>query len=399
MPPKRAKAADGTQAAAKRTKPFTFAQPESGLSATARFKAKFGSDKDLAPEDTEEEEEEEELLVRRYRKQPQPKPKKKVLSTTSSPALESSNNPLPVQKSKKNSPTTPNTQQSAAPAVKSKKNVNISREDQENRERQVLSTSNGNSINTSKPKETRDDGKAPLKSSKTASSMSVEQLKAALEETNTKYNRLKQLRETEAEKNLQECRAKLEEATFSSDNYRAQIEPQLESAQRTQEKLRDQNEVLNAKVRILQRQVRDYEDQFKQREQDDKAKAKTASMESVLASPDVTPTSAGALSTIKMLENLSGFKIIPRDIYPRSSKDTLPKVWDCEHSGPRGTLRFTLTYDYTNSKVSYTPALDNKKDEKLISILPDYLMDELEFERQFESKFFWRILNFNHEDA
>lgn len=159
-------------------------------------------------------------------------------------------------------------------------------------------------------------------------------------------------------------------------------------------------------------------------------------MESVLASPDVTPNTASAISTIKMYENLSGFKLVPRDIFPRSNKEKIPAIWDCEHSGPRGSksfgplffechlnilflvflcfpdeinsvhlhalitiaLRFTLTYNYSTSMVTYVPKIDRKRDEKLLKNLPDYLTDEIEFDREFESKFFWRILNFNNDD-
>ncbi|KAG0280952.1 hypothetical protein BGZ95_007806 [Linnemannia exigua] len=231
-----------------------------------------------------------------------------------------------------------------------------------------------------------------------SSSMSLEELTTALEELKDKYRRLQQLRETDAERNLTECRAQLEENILSAANYRAKIEPQLESALRANEKLRENNEIANAKVRTLQRQVRDHEDTLKQRDQEEKIRAKTASMEAVLASPDVTPHTASAISSIKMYENLSGFKLVPRDIFPRSNKDKIPAVWDCEHSGPRGTLRFTLTYNYTTNIVTYVPNIDPKRDEKLLKNLPDYLMDEIEFDRESESKFFWRILNFNNED-
>ncbi|KAF9153462.1 hypothetical protein BG015_003342 [Linnemannia schmuckeri] len=251
----------------------------------------------------------------------------------------------------------------------------------------------------------KDDGGKPVKkhSRQSTTDMSHEQLTAALDDLRDKYRRLQQLRETDAERNLAECRAQLDETIRSAENYRTKIEPQLESALRMNEKLRENNEIANAKgelnvFRILQRQVRDREDKLKQREQEDKIKAKTASMESVLASPDVTPNTASAISTIKMYENLSGFKLVPRDIFPRSNKDKVPAVWDCEHSGPRGTLNFTLTYNYTTSMVTYVPKIDPKRDEKLLKNLPDYLTDEIEFNRGFESKFFWRILNFNNDD-
>jgi hypothetical protein len=48
--------------------------------------------------------------------------------------------------------------------------------------------------------------------------------------------------------------------------------------------------------------------------------------------------------------------------------------------------------------VTYVPKIDRKRDEKLLKNLPDYLTDEIEFDREFESKFFWRILNFNNDD-
>jgi len=49
-----------------------------------------------------------------------------------------------------------------------------------------------------------------------------------MQEVQAKFRYLKQLRHTEAETYLEECRAKLDEATQSAANYRKQIEPQLE---------------------------------------------------------------------------------------------------------------------------------------------------------------------------
>jgi hypothetical protein len=54
------------------------------------------------------------------------------------------------------------------------------------------------------------------------------QLAAALDELKDKHRRLQQLRETDAERNLAECRAQLDETIRSAANYRAKIEPQLE---------------------------------------------------------------------------------------------------------------------------------------------------------------------------
>ncbi|KAI1314384.1 hypothetical protein EDD11_002210 [Mortierella claussenii] len=380
MPPKRTKSADGTASAVKRAKALLHGESDTALKSSTMKKTatpKMLSD----PEDTDDEEK---MPIRQHKaKQQQPKPKKKG-STTSSSAVQEPKYTKPQQSSTPTPPTLSN----QSYILKAKKGA---KENQENH-----FPPSGNSSNSGN--RSKDDGKEYKVSSRLALGMSAERLEAAYEELNTKYKRLKQLKETDAEKNLKDCRAKLEESTRSAENYRAQIEPQLESALRNQEKLRDNNEILNAKVRTLQRQVREYEEKSRQRDMEDKVKAKTASMESILASPDITPSSAANASTIKLYENLSGFKVMPRDIYPRTSKDKLPTVWDCEHNGPRGTLRFTLTYNYTSGEVTYEPHLDAEKDKELIRILPDYLRDAIEFEQQFESKFFWRILNFNHEE-
>jgi hypothetical protein len=62
-------------------------------------------------------------------------------------------------------------------------------------------------------------------------------------------------------------------------------------------------------------------------------------------------------------------------------------------------LRFSLTYDNKSNQVSYTPYIDEKRDKELLEHLPDYLTDEIEFERQFEARFFWRMLSFNNDDT
>jgi len=90
-------------------------------------------------------------------------------------------------------------------------------------------------------------------------------------------------------------------------------------------------------VRTLQRELRDSLKKVEQKESQEKLRAKEASIASVLASPDVTPRSAIAMSTIHMFENLSGFKITPKDISPGSAKERVPSVWECEHTGKRGS--------------------------------------------------------------
>ncbi|KAG0290806.1 hypothetical protein BGZ96_005756 [Linnemannia gamsii] len=415
MVPKRVKTAKPI--AAKRSKATIYRDPESESEVDTRS-VKSSKKRAANPvnynDPSEDELDDEETFTYKttVKKQPQPRPKKKISSnTTTAPpvvaapptsttaAFEGSSN---KQKAKAALADIANALQIST-SYKHNNNSNNSNSNSNSKSSSMLkarkdtSFENQENIDTRRSKD--DGGKHAKKTMRQSSSaMSHEQLAAALDELKDKHRRLQQLRETDAERNLTECRAQLDETIRSAANYRAKIEPQLESALRVNEKLRENNEIANAKVRTLQRQVRDHEDALKQRDQEDKIKAKTASMESVLASPDVTPNTASAISTIKMYENLSGFKLVPRDIFPRSNKEKIPAVWDCEHSGPRGTLRFTLTYNYSTSMVAYVPKIDRKRDEKLLKNLPDYLTDEIEFEREFESKFFWRILNFNNDD-
>ncbi|KAG0226864.1 hypothetical protein B0O80DRAFT_208596 [Mortierella sp. GBAus27b] len=326
--------------------------------------------------DDEDDDDDEPLI--RNRKGPPPKSKKKASPET-----------VPTKPKQQPATSASLTKASSAPPPSILK-TKTKWDNQDNQENQSVAANNNTNNTNNKP---NDNGK------NTKGQAAIEQLSASLDDLNAKYKRLKQLRETEAEKNLKDCRAQLEEATRNAEDYRLKVDPQLESAQRSQEILRENNEILNAKVRTLQRQLREYEEKFRQRDQEDRIKAKAATMESILASPDVTPTSVAKASTISLYENLSGLKVIPRDAPLHASKDKLPTTWDCEHSGPRGTLRFSLTYDNKNNKVSYTPYIDEKRDRKLLEYLPDYLTDEIEFDREFESKFFWRILNFNNDDT
>ncbi|KAF9365378.1 hypothetical protein BGX34_010200 [Mortierella sp. NVP85] len=410
MPPKRTTATVDT--APKRIKALSYDSNDDNDEQPTGRPSRKAAQKEVRYQEVniDDYEDDDEPLVRNY-KQPRPKPKKKGLSSTVKAASEPK-----VVKSKQQPNTTtdltkaPSASLAKAPSTSSKAptaslikptsalppssilktKANWNQENQENK----AITSNSNSGSN----KTTDSGKG-MKKPASVPSMSADQLSAALEDLKLKYKRLQQLRMTDAEKNLEDCRTKLEEATHSAENYRAQIEPQLESALRNQEKLRENNEILNAKVRTLQRQVREYEEKNRLREQEERLKAKTASMESILASPDATLPSTAKASTISLYENLSGLKILPRDVHTQSSKEKQPTTWDCEHSGPRGTLRFSLTYDNKSNKVSYTPYIDEKRDKELLEHLPDYLTDEIEFERQFEARFFWRMLSFNNDDA
>ncbi|KAG0230339.1 hypothetical protein BGW41_002559 [Actinomortierella wolfii] len=222
------------------------------------------------------------------------------------------------------------------------------------------------------------------KSQRAPNSMSLEQLQAAYDDLKEQYNHLQSLRTTEAERHMEEYRVKLQAANRTLEQYKSKVEPQLE-------------------VRSLQHQLRDYEAKEKQRAKEDRARERTLSMEKLLASPDVNRQSASLVKTMAMYQNLTGLKVTPCNEHlwgtpsPSYPNETHPETWECEHTGPLGTLRFSLSYDTKTDLVTYTPSIDPDKDARLIQSLPEYMTVEIEFERQFESKLFWRILNYNHD--
>ncbi|EDN94054.1 hypothetical protein SS1G_09922 [Sclerotinia sclerotiorum 1980 UF-70] len=71
-------------------------------------------------------------------------------------------------------------------------------------------------------------------------------------------------------------------------------------------------------------------------------------------------------------------------------------VFDCIQTGRNGTLHFKLGVE--NEKMAngdadcrYTPLLDPSRDKPLLELLPDYLVDEIEFPRPQAARFYARI--------
>lgn len=86
--------------------------------------------------------------------------------------------------------------------------------------------------------------------------------------------------------------------------------------------------------------MQEYERKEKARAQEDKKRARTTDMESVLASPGVTPNMAAHARTIHMYEDITGIKITPRPTDSRSSPNIA--VWDLEHTGNFGSMCTTF---------------------------------------------------------
>ncbi|CAG8751525.1 14843_t:CDS:2 [Gigaspora margarita] len=68
------------------------------------------------------------------------------------------------------------------------------------------------------------------------------------------------------------------------------------------------------------------------------------------------------------------------------------KSFKCIHSGRNGTLEFKLSFK--GETAHYEPSLQPDRDADLMTILPDYLKEPIDFKKESLDLFFWRILDF-----
>ncbi|RAL66287.1 hypothetical protein DID88_005957 [Monilinia fructigena] len=69
-------------------------------------------------------------------------------------------------------------------------------------------------------------------------------------------------------------------------------------------------------------------------------------------------------------------------------------IYDCIQTGRNGTLHFKLGVEVDSNgdaDCRYTPLLDPSRDRPLLELLPDYLVDEIEFPRPQAARFYARI--------
>ncbi|KAI1816448.1 hypothetical protein GGS20DRAFT_221694 [Poronia punctata] len=75
------------------------------------------------------------------------------------------------------------------------------------------------------------------------------------------------------------------------------------------------------------------------------------------------------------------------------------EVFDCVQTGRNGTLHFKLAAgtegdsdQFADEQFMYKPQLDSDRDQELIDLLPDYLVEEITFPRLHAAKFYSRVV-------
>ncbi|RCI13956.1 hypothetical protein L249_8117 [Ophiocordyceps polyrhachis-furcata BCC 54312] len=81
-------------------------------------------------------------------------------------------------------------------------------------------------------------------------------------------------------------------------------------------------------------------------------------------------------------------------------------IFDCIQTGRNGTLHFKLASErrspsesYDDVQLTYRPQLDESRDQGLIQLLPDYLVEDITFSRSHASKFYHRVIRSLSEGA
>lgn len=92
--------------------------------------------------------------------------------------------------------------------------------------------------------------------------------------------------------------------------------------------------------------------------------------------------------------DLTGLTVLGVKVFPDSPN---LRVYDCIQTGKNGTLHFHLTApaqvnDEEEDEITFTPLLDHERDRVIISLLPDYLTEEITFSRVNATRFYLKLL-------
>ena len=91
--------------------------------------------------------------------------------------------------------------------------------------------------------------------------------------------------------------------------------------------------------------------------------------------------------------DLTGLTVLGVKVFPDNPGI---RVYDCIQTGKNGTLHFHLTTPVQatdeEDEFTFTPLLDHERDRVIISLLPDYLTEEITFSRLNATRFYLKLL-------
>ncbi|KAI1639842.1 chromosome segregation protein Csm1/Pcs1-domain-containing protein [Biscogniauxia mediterranea] len=233
-----------------------------------------------------------------------------------------------------------------------------------------------------------------------------------------KYHDLREIGVIEAERNYDRLKKQGEERANTANQLiatlKAQLSAQTELAKESQ-RLRQQLEASQNKVDELQEKISEANDNLADAKAEIKtlstklSAARSAEMASVKVPGSAIKGSSSvnnrlaasaeaAMQVAQLKENLFGD--LTGLVVCSVKQENDEEVYDCIQTSRNRSLHFKLAiegdgfsgkYD-DNAQFMYMPQLDPKRDEELIEILPDYLVEEISFPRIHAAKFYSRIM-------
>ncbi|KAI5920232.1 chromosome segregation protein Csm1/Pcs1-domain-containing protein, partial [Camillea tinctor] len=239
-----------------------------------------------------------------------------------------------------------------------------------------------------------------------------------------KYHDLREIGVIEAERNFDRLKKQGEERANTANQLiatlKAQLSAQTELAKESQ-RLRKQLEASQNKVDELQEEINEANDNLADAKAEIKtlstklSAARSAEMASVKvpgsaikgssANNRLAASAEAAMQIAQLKENLFGD--LTGLVVCSVKQENDEEVYDCIQTSRNRSLHFKLAiegdgfsgkYD-DNAQFMYMPQLDPKRDEELIEILPDYLVEEISFPRIHAAKFYSRIMKALSERA
>lgn len=190
-------------------------------------------------------------------------------------------------------------------------------------------------------------------------------------ELEQKFNRLKNLRETEVEKGFREYREAAEKRDQAHGRMLQELRDRMDQeVQRVASNNQAGNaEELNEEIESLQADLEEANNEIRR-------------LQAKLSQASNTGDPEQSLSLCSDLSGLTIQKV-------ETTEEGL--VYDCLQNGRFGVLHYTLTdpQDENADEVTYTPQADNTED--ILSQLPDYFLEPLSFSREAAAQFYWKI--------
>ncbi|KAH7327875.1 chromosome segregation protein Csm1/Pcs1-domain-containing protein [Stachybotrys elegans] len=226
-----------------------------------------------------------------------------------------------------------------------------------------------------------------------------------------RYRDLREVGIKEAERNFERLKKQMDENAEASNELISQLREEVATQRalaRRGDQAQQQLESTEDRVMELEKQVTEATTAL------DRARAEIKTLSTKLAAARAAEASvkapgsalkngaansrnvpSEALQAAQLKEDLygelTGLMILG---YKRAAKED---VFNCLQAGANGTLHFKLSLDnpddveYEDAEVTYRPQLEANRDEELMSLLPDYLLEEITFPKPQASNFYNRV--------